>query len=130
MNDRGTGEVVAVVHGALEDMAEGQKRQRLVIGAKIKDAGTGRDVAGEVVMSEHDPLGIAGGARGVDQTGQIAGRNVVPGVPVEARIAVAPGASDLQGMTQRHHVRVRRRRIIETDDLLHVTALAPRLQRV
>ncbi len=54
-----------VVHHTLEHVRQGQEAQRHVIGLDAENAQTRRDVGEEVVVGQHDPLGVARRARSV-----------------------------------------------------------------
>ena len=57
----------------LEDVRQGQKREAVMARGEAEQAHRGRHVRGDVAMGEHDALGVARGARGVDDRGQVGG---------------------------------------------------------
>jgi len=54
-------------------MGKGQERDAGVGAAEAEFRSGVVDVGGDVAVGEHDAFGIAGGARGVDEGGEIAG---------------------------------------------------------
>ena len=66
-----------VAGGALEAVAQRQEAQRrpLLVHHR-EELLRGEDVVEEVRVGEHDPLGVAGGARGVDEGGEVAARHL------------------------------------------------------
>ncbi|MNX71346.1 hypothetical protein D3C86_1026580 [compost metagenome] len=62
-----------VVGDALEDVAQGQEAQGAVLGLEVDQVQHAARVGRVVAVAEHDPLGVARGARGVDDRGDALG---------------------------------------------------------
>ena len=111
-----------VAGGALEAVAERQEAERrpLVVHHR-EDLLRGEDVVEEVAVGEHDPLGVAGGARGVDEGGEVVSRHL-GGAPAH-RVGV--GAERLPALRPQLVERRRPRggRGVEADDVPEVREL-------
>ena len=97
-----------VAGGALEAVAERQEAQRrpLLVHHR-EDLLRGEDVVEEVAVGEHDPLGVAGGARGVDEGGEVVLRHL--GGAATHRITVGAGAPPGPSPAARRATSCRRR---------------------
>ena len=66
-------EHAVVAEHPLEDVGERQEREALVLGGEAEQPDTGRHVRGDVAVGQHHALRVAGGARGVDEGGEVVG---------------------------------------------------------
>ena len=70
-----------VARHPLEDVRQRKEREAFVVGVHAEGLDRAHGVRGEVAVGEHDALGVAGGARGVDDRGQVVGprpQRVIP----------------------------------------------------
>ena len=66
-----------VVHAALVHVVEREEAEHAALAGHGVDLGVGQEVAAEVAMGKHDPLGHTGGAGSVDEGGPIVGFDIL-----------------------------------------------------
>jgi hypothetical protein len=89
---------------ALEDVAQGQKREDLIVEFDGVVPGDGPRHPGHVAVGQHGPLGRARGARGVNQYGQVVGLHEFHAPGKGARVLLQSAAARLeQGLKCHDH---------------------------
>jgi len=114
----GQGQVVG--GHALEDVAQGQEGDQDIAPSEAEDLVGGAHVGHEVGVGEHDALGLAGGAAGVDDASELVGHHLDPR-RVVALLGQRGAIGQLQDGVEGHGAVGQRSRRIHHDDAdIHV----------